>query len=153
MTEPIFTHVFVIGAASNDVSKGQIPSAESIQTYAFDHPGRTLYFYFIDPKHADNAKDFEALYALIEAGISLSIIPRNFEPDKFLSEYKVFPEDQALFIDYAKVLECEQEWLETLPSENHLFWSAYAAGSPVLCLKKAFSAARAWKRYNLYTDS
>lgn len=105
-----FLHILYIGSASSKDSAGQIPSVTAALEFIQNRPNKQCYFYFIDPMHFYRADDMKLLYQLMDAGVLMSIIPHQFEWDKFWTQFKVLDGDELLLVDCAPVMKNEKEW-------------------------------------------
>lgn len=146
-----FLHVFVIGAASNNSSTGQIPMSDNIKEFQESHPNIMPYFYFIDPLHR-NLPDFLMLHELMKDEIPLCAIANKFDPMKLRDEYKILAEDEVLFIDYAQIADTENAWKSLVGDNKRMFfYIAHVMGNPVLDMNVAYDTAKAGK-YTISSD-
>lgn len=152
MSNKSFLHVLIIGSASNDSSPGQIPDVESVTNFIAAHPKLTVYLYFIDPNHRLREEDLAKFSQLMDAGIPLTTIFIKFEASQLSSNYKIFPEDYLLLIDYAGLATCEQEWTElTGRKKRWYFWVPGCYGES-LNLTKAWRSAHSWTPHTIYSE-
>lgn len=153
MSHKSFLHILILGSASNSTSKGQIPEPETTMNFVLSHPKLTIYLYFIDPTHRTRAEDLEKFSRLMDAGIPITMICQNFSALDLSKNYKIFPEDYLLLIDYAGVATCEQEWIEKIGKrKNWYFWVPGCYGK-CLDLTEAWREAHSWIPYTIYSKS
>jgi len=152
MSRKSFLHVLIIGSASNDKSLGQIPDVETTTNFIAAHPTLTVYLYFIDPNHRLREEDLTKFSQLMDAGIPLTTIYLKFEAEKLSSNYKIFPEDYVLLIDYAGIATCEQEWVDKVGNKKQwYFWTPGCAGKS-LDLAEAWRSAHSWAPYTIHSN-
>lgn len=143
MARQTFLHVFVIGAASNKSSTGQIPMPDTFHEFKKSHPHLMPYLYFIDPLHR-NLGDFFMLHNLMENEVPLCGIVGKFDPSDLADKYKILPGDEALFVDYAQIADTESAWKSLIGDDGKmLFYLAHNVDNPILDLEVAYSTAQA----------
>lgn len=140
-------HIFVIGAASNEHSEGQLPSCKDMQAWFTIYPNST--FYFIDPAH-DNESDEIVFESYTEQNLLFRVIVGIFELSKFHSTYQIKNADTCLFIDYASIELSEyayQKWFRTS-------WDYYVPGcyASKLVPLDALRIAKAISRYSINSN-
>ena len=150
MANSTFLHVLVIGAASNRSSWGQVPASQSIKLFQLLHPEYVVYFYFIDPDHR-NMLDFLFFHSLMDDGVPLCVVAKAFDPTKLSSEYKIFPDDKVLIVDYAGIADTESAWKSLVKGDNISFYIAHTMESPVLDMVRAYETAHAGM-YSISSD-
>src|SRR5271170_3884699 len=104
-----FLHIFFIGSASSSDSQGQIPDHLSASEFIENRPTKQCYFYFVDPMHFYRPEDVNRIIGLMDAGASLTIVNRQFDPAKLMEEYKVLDGDEVLLVDCAPIMKCERD--------------------------------------------
>jgi hypothetical protein len=147
-----FLHVLIIGSASNTTSEGQIPDPITTRNFIDSHPTMTVYLYFIDPNHRSRPEDWNKFSQLMDAEIPLTVINQNFLIPEISKNYKIFPEDSVLLIDYAGIATCEQEWIELVGNrKNWYFWVPGCYGKR-LDLTEAWREAHSWIQHTIHSE-
>lgn len=149
-----FFHVFVIGAASNSSSPGQLPDVKNLISFSDDHSDLQCYWYFIDPSHTDNKKDSEQFAEYTAHNIPFTVVDggdhKNFSVETFFAGYKVLPSDNALFVDYSGQFECEYDMSMRLG--QRFLYSVPGCYGIQLDMNKTFRDATELVKYNIFSD-
>lgn len=149
-----FVHVFVIGAASNENSEGQLPVQEDLVSFQKNNPDKTFYYYFIDPKHRENKRDQLLFNSYIDGEVPCTFVYSPFAYKTFNREYKVLPEDETLFIDYAGVSASEYEFVREFGSHRSNWWYlSPGCNSGKLEIKKAYETSREIPKYTIFDET
>lgn len=149
-----FVHVFVIGAASNEDSEGQLPVQEDLVSFQRDNPDKTFYYYFIDPRHRENKRDQLLVGSYMDAGVPCTFVYSPFAYRTFNREYKVLPEDETLFIDYAGVSVSEYDFVREFGKHRHNWWYlSPGCNSGRLEIKRAYDSSREIPKYTIFDET
>jgi len=148
-----FFHIFLIGAASNSQSEGQLPDVNSLVTFQENNPDKIVYYYFIDPGHRNNERDRQLIYSYMESGIPCTIVYSPFAYKTFNKEYKVLPGDEALFIDCAGVSASEHDFIQAFGKNRQNWWYlTLGCSSGKLEISQAHKASRDVPKYTVLDD-